>query len=152
MRRDVAVNVNGRCYKRHRGIRVRLGCVASSRLPSSNNLVLMMSVRSWSNPHLRLEIHPTARNQALAVRAITPGTTVVTVAVLSFVLLPEEKSQRCDACCIRGGETVNLKRCSGCASYWYCSPDCELDFHLIGFTVRIFMKQARRITGKQSTS
>lgn len=65
--------------------------------------------------------HATARNQAIARRALQLGEVLMRVEAASFVLLPEEKGKRCDACC----RALPLRRCSRCASYWYCSETCE---------------------------
>lgn len=82
----------------------------------------------WSNSSIRLEEHPTAREQALALRKFPPGTTVVRSTALAFVLTEKEKGQRCDACFRLAGpkSSLALRKCSGCAAYWYCGTECEL--------------------------
>jgi len=74
---------------------------------------------------VRLESHPTARNRAIAAICLHPGAVIATVPSLATSLLPSQKGFRCDFCHRRASEEVNLNRCSGCASYWYCGKECQ---------------------------
>jgi len=71
---------------------------------------------------VKLTPHPTARSQARTVQAITAGSTVISVPVFVSALLDVEKGRRCDACFRKN---KRLKKCSGCASYYYCNADCQ---------------------------
>ncbi|KAJ7109739.1 hypothetical protein C8R43DRAFT_1042842 [Mycena crocata] len=62
------------------------------------------------------------RSQAVATKRISAGSLIISCEALSTVLLPEEKGQRCDAC---NRNIAQLQKCSGCASYFYCSADCQ---------------------------
>ena len=77
----------------------------------------------WMNDFLVLADSPATRNQAQARQALPSGTVIATVPALSAILLPEEKSRRCDHC-FRRPET-KARRCTGCAEYWYCGPSCR---------------------------
>ncbi|KXN81759.1 N-lysine methyltransferase SMYD2-B [Leucoagaricus sp. SymC.cos] len=69
--------------------------------------------------------HPTARSQARAIRSIPAGSTVISEPAFAFALLDVEKGRRCDACFRRDYEGRWLKKCTGCASYYYCDADCQ---------------------------
>ncbi|ESK90479.1 histone-lysine n-methyltransferase ashr1 [Moniliophthora roreri MCA 2997] len=75
-------------------------------------------------PHLRLEGHSTARNQCVAAQPIFAGSTILTEHALSSVLLLSEKQKRCDAC-HKLALSNHLKKCTGCASFWYCDTTCQ---------------------------
>lgn len=85
------------------------------------------SVRALPNlaSMLRLENHPVARNKAVALSDIRPGTCILREVALASILLPAEKGRRCDTCFRGSSVNGQLKRCSGCASYWYCSAECK---------------------------
>lgn len=96
----------------------------SSSQPSEYDLATTVPLRgsmAW-DLHVSLTAHPTARNKAVAKHDIAPGETILTDRALAVALLPEQKGQRCDACFRRSS---TLKRCSGCAEYWYCGYDCS---------------------------
>ncbi|KAH9947569.1 SET domain-containing protein [Amylocystis lapponica] len=76
-------------------------------------------------PYLRLEPHPTARSKATAAELLQPGAIVLSVPSLSTCLLQTEKGRRCDGCHSLPSAGAKLKRCSGCASYWYCGTTCQ---------------------------
>src|SRR6266550_2894074 len=78
-----------------------------------------------STSMLHLEAHPVARNKAVALSDIRPGTCILQEVALAGILLPAEKGRRCDACFRGSSVNGQLKRCSGCASYWYCSAECK---------------------------
>ncbi|KAF7365209.1 Carboxylic ester hydrolase [Mycena venus] len=72
---------------------------------------------------VKLEPHAgSGRSQAVATKRLSAGSPIVTCEALTTVLLPQEKSQRCDAC---HRKSPRLQKCSGCASYWYCSTGCQ---------------------------
>ncbi|KAG0697631.1 hypothetical protein DFH29DRAFT_811458 [Suillus ampliporus] len=75
--------------------------------------------------HVRLEVHATARNKAVATSNISPGSVVLEVPSMVVLLLSSGKGHRCDFCLCSGASGVRLARCSGCASYWYCGPQCQ---------------------------
>ncbi|TBU44468.1 SET domain-containing protein [Dichomitus squalens] len=74
---------------------------------------------------LRLDPHPTARNAAVAKTPIKAGSTIMSVPAFSTCLLLTEKGRRCDGCYMLKSEAVELMRCSGCASSWYCGTTCQ---------------------------
>ncbi|KAJ7505311.1 hypothetical protein B0H11DRAFT_415136 [Mycena galericulata] len=63
-----------------------------------------------------------ARSQAVAARHLQPGSLIVSCEALSTVLVPEAKGQRCDTC---HRIPPQLQKCTGCASYFYCSAACQ---------------------------
>ncbi|KAJ6584993.1 hypothetical protein B0H19DRAFT_405427 [Mycena capillaripes] len=72
---------------------------------------------------VKLEPHTgSARSQAVATKRLTAGSLIVSCEALTTVLLPQEKGQRCDAC---HRKVPRLQKCTGCASYWYCSTNCQ---------------------------
>ncbi|KAG1719242.1 uncharacterized protein EDB91DRAFT_1181778 [Suillus paluster] len=75
--------------------------------------------------HVRLETHATARNKAVATSTIRQGSVVLEVPSMVVLLLSSGKGHRCDFCLCSGASGVRLARCSGCASYWYCGPQCQ---------------------------
>ncbi|EGO23481.1 hypothetical protein SERLADRAFT_449865 [Serpula lacrymans var. lacrymans S7.9] len=77
---------------------------------------------------IRLEPHPIARDQTVAACHISSGSIVISLPPLTTVLLPSEKGCRCDYCFRRDSPDVHLRRCTGCASYWYCGAQCQ-DMH-----------------------
>lgn len=85
--------------------------------------------------NLALQPHPIARNKTVAVTKLSAGTTILTVPCLCKVLLPAEKSLRCDFClCIPDPNQNALRRCTGCISYWYCDTKCTHDPHMMYYT------------------
>lgn len=74
---------------------------------------------------LILEAHPVARSKAIAASDISAGTCIMREVSLAAVLLPAEKGRRCDACFRRASTDRQLRRCSGCAAYWYCNAECQ---------------------------
>ncbi|KAI0365729.1 SET domain-containing protein [Pilatotrama ljubarskyi] len=76
-------------------------------------------------PQVRLAPHPTARNAAVAVSYLPSGSVVASIPALATSLLPSEKGKRCDACHVLRSDEVQLRRCSGCASFWYCGTACQ---------------------------
>jgi hypothetical protein len=75
---------------------------------------------------VRLEPHPTARNQATATSHLTEGSTIIAIPSLATVLLPPEKGHRCDNCFRLQSARRQLRKCTGCASYWYCDTLCAV--------------------------
>ncbi|THU87034.1 SET domain-containing protein [Dendrothele bispora CBS 962.96] len=73
---------------------------------------------------LRLKSHPSARDRCTSAVTFSPGTILLSVPALVTVLLPAQKGHRCDAC-NRQPQNQSLKRCTGCASYWYCDTICQ---------------------------
>ncbi|PCH40034.1 hypothetical protein WOLCODRAFT_116534 [Wolfiporia cocos MD-104 SS10] len=69
--------------------------------------------------------HQTARNQAISVEALAPGSVVVSVPSLVTALLPSEKGRRCDNCHVLESGDIRLRKCTGCAAYWYCGSECQ---------------------------
>ena len=92
---------------------------------NSVHLMVSVSAKLKSASMLRLEAHPVARNQAVAVSDIHPGTCMLREVALASVLLLGDKGRRCDACLRSSSINEHLKRCSGCASYWYCNTECK---------------------------
>ncbi|KAH9850123.1 SET domain-containing protein [Lenzites betulinus] len=76
-------------------------------------------------PKICLKVHSTARNAAFSTSAQPPGSIVATISSLATCLLPSEKAKRCDVCHVLQSDAVKLKRCSGCASFWYCGTTCQ---------------------------
>ncbi|EIW81423.1 SET domain-containing protein [Coniophora puteana RWD-64-598 SS2] len=74
---------------------------------------------------VRLEPHPTARNKAVTSRSFSPGDCILTVRAFATALIPSFKGKRCDRCLRLESSGIDLKRCSGCASYYYCGPQCQ---------------------------
>ncbi|KAF5360478.1 hypothetical protein D9756_005029 [Leucocoprinus leucothites] len=81
---------------------------------------------NYSIPNVELTSHPAARSQARATQAISAGSIIISVPAFAFALLDAEKGQRCDVCFRRSHETRHLKKCTGCASYYYCDADCQM--------------------------
>ncbi|KAI0823932.1 SET domain-containing protein [Trametes gibbosa] len=85
---------------------------------------------SWAQtPRVHLIPHPSGRNAAVSTSALPSGSVVASIASLATCLLPSEKAKRCDVCHILQSDAVKLRRCSGCASFWYCGPTCALGAH-----------------------
>ena len=103
------------------------------------------------NDLVRLGPHPTARNAAVAKSLIEAGSTVVSVSALSTCLLPSEKGRRCDGCHILESEEVKLRRCTGCASSWYCGTTCARRHPSAG-PMRLHSVQARSEQGVEVPS
>ncbi|KAI0670829.1 SET domain-containing protein [Trametes maxima] len=76
-------------------------------------------------PHIRLGSHPTARNAAFSVSSLPSGSVIASITSFSTCLLPTEKGKRCDGCHTLPSDGLNLRRCSGCASFWYCGTACQ---------------------------
>ncbi|KAI9058305.1 SET domain-containing protein [Trametes sanguinea] len=74
---------------------------------------------------VRLTPHPTARDAAVAVIPARAGDPVAIVPALSAVISQDQKSWRCDHCGTASMGLLNLRRCSGCASFWYCGTTCQ---------------------------
>lgn len=72
---------------------------------------------------VQLEHHPVARSQAVATENLLPGSLILSIPSLSYVLLPAEKGRRCDAC--HRLSKAQLRKCTGCASYFYCDSECQ---------------------------
>ncbi|KAF9267383.1 SET domain-containing protein [Marasmius fiardii PR-910] len=83
-----------------------------------------MASPSRLGPTLRLNAHPQARDQCTASVSFSPGSVILSVPSFGTALLPSQKSRRCDSC-HRLGTPSQLKKCSGCASFWYCDEKCE---------------------------
>ncbi|THH19192.1 hypothetical protein EW146_g1923 [Bondarzewia mesenterica] len=73
------------------------------------NALISVASSNPNSPLVRLGFDSKARNRAVAVSDITKGKLILSTSSLSTALLASEKGQRC----------------SGCASYWYCGPDCQ---------------------------
>lgn len=80
----------------------------------------------YNLPFVRLKPHPTARDQAVAVTSLTPGTIIVSSPSLSTILLPSDKGKRCDGCHVLRSPNIELKKCSACSKYWYCGTKCNV--------------------------
>jgi len=73
---------------------------------------------------IRLAPHPTARSKAVATTHLPVGSVIITIPSVVTVLLASEKGRRCDTCFRLTSEQCQLRRCTGCASYWYCDMQC----------------------------
>ncbi|KAJ7780697.1 SET domain-containing protein [Mycena maculata] len=62
------------------------------------------------------------RSKAVSTRHLSAGSLIVSCEALGTVLIPEEKGKRCDTC---HRNPPQLQKCSGCASYFYCSATCQ---------------------------
>ncbi|KIK52040.1 hypothetical protein GYMLUDRAFT_50106 [Collybiopsis luxurians FD-317 M1] len=71
-----------------------------------------------------LEPHPTARERCMASIPFSAGDIILSSPSFVDVLLPAEKGQRCDNC-HRFLGSGSLKRCTGCASFFYCDQACQ---------------------------
>ncbi|OSX59923.1 hypothetical protein POSPLADRAFT_1066984 [Postia placenta MAD-698-R-SB12] len=78
-----------------------------------------------SQPVILLEPHPTARSMAVAASPLAAGDLVHAEPVLASALLQSEKGRRCDLCHRLSSDRVQLRRCTGCTSYWYCGAECQ---------------------------
>lgn len=78
----------------------------------------------WDSSFIRLVPHDRARSHAVAAVVLSPGATILRNRALATVVLPDEKGLRCDSCFHNSGQRLRLKRCSGCAEYWYCNESC----------------------------
>ncbi|KAF9013276.1 hypothetical protein BDQ17DRAFT_1386869 [Cyathus striatus] len=76
-------------------------------------------------PAICLLPHPTARSHAIAAKFISAGSILVSVPSLASVLVEREKGRRCDSCHRVQCVERSLRKCSGCASYWYCDIKCQ---------------------------
>ncbi|TFK40789.1 hypothetical protein BDQ12DRAFT_680032 [Crucibulum laeve] len=74
---------------------------------------------------IKLIAHVIARDQAVATRKLLTGSNILSVPGLATVLLPSEKGRRCDTCHRLQTDERVLRRCTGCASYWYCDAKCQ---------------------------
>ncbi|KAI1793397.1 SET domain-containing protein [Ganoderma leucocontextum] len=74
---------------------------------------------------VRLGPHPVSRNAALTKVPVRSSSVVASVPALATSLLPAEKGKRCDGCHVLESDSVTLRRCSGCASFWYCGTTCQ---------------------------
>lgn len=74
-----------------------------------------------SSALVELQPDAKARSKAVARKDIAVGSTIFSTPAFATALLDDEKGHRCDYC-LR--ERPNLKRCSGCGSYWYCDAKC----------------------------
>jgi hypothetical protein len=108
---------------------------------------------SLQNVHL--DDHPTARSRTLSSTALPSGSVVLSVPALSVVLLPEQKGKRCDACLRLESETIHLRNCSRCHSYWYCGEKCTVSIALSldsnCFDCLTSTEQASRRSGRRIT-
>ncbi|KAJ3980674.1 hypothetical protein F5890DRAFT_655974 [Lentinula detonsa] len=68
--------------------------------------------------------HVIGRSKCIAKIAFSAGSTILSNSSFADVLLPSEKSHRCDYCHHLSGSD-SLKRCTGCASFYYCDPTCQ---------------------------
>ncbi|KLO16794.1 hypothetical protein SCHPADRAFT_937656 [Schizopora paradoxa] len=87
--------------------------------------------------NIRLSPHSVARNQAVANGDLPAGCTIVDSPALSAVLTFEEKGLRCDTCFRRPARTFKLKKCSGCAEYWYCNEICTFSLSIAFWEVEV---------------
>ncbi|KAL1748227.1 hypothetical protein HDZ31DRAFT_29990 [Schizophyllum fasciatum] len=74
--------------------------------------------------HIQLKPHPRARDQVVAATDFVEGSVVFEQTALATAILTSEKGKRCDACC-RLPLDKPLRRCSGCAEYFYCDEHCQ---------------------------
>ncbi|KAH7915857.1 hypothetical protein BJ138DRAFT_1141031 [Hygrophoropsis aurantiaca] len=79
----------------------------------------------FHSDNVGLEPHPTARDKAVAKNVLRTGSLILSIPSLATILLPTEKGQRCDCCFSSQSSGVTLRRCTGCASYWYCGTKCQ---------------------------
>ena len=93
-----------------------------ARTSFSASATMLKSVLNESQ--IRVEEHPTARNKAVITAPRAAGTVLLVVPALSTALLQTAKGRRCDHCHTFESETVRLRKCTGCASYWYCGREC----------------------------
>jgi hypothetical protein len=88
------------------------------------NRVMSTGVVSLHLPSgIKLQDDARARSRAVASNILPAGSVVLSDSCLAAALLPSEKGRRCDAC-YRMSKDKALRKCSGCASYWYCDTDC----------------------------
>jgi hypothetical protein len=75
--------------------------------------------------NLSLLPHQKARDKVVSTRCLPAGTIILSDQSLTTTLLPKEKGRRCDFChSFAPQDQGHLRRCSGCASYWYCDSKC----------------------------
>ncbi|KAJ3531387.1 hypothetical protein NMY22_g8174 [Coprinellus aureogranulatus] len=94
---------------------------------SSSRTSIFMNAAEWTTlPNALIELQPDdrARNKAVARKDIPVGSTVFSTPAFATVLQDNQKGHRCDYCLRK---QLNLKRCSGCGSYWYCDAKCQND-------------------------
>ncbi|KAI6014668.1 hypothetical protein EDC04DRAFT_2578659 [Pisolithus marmoratus] len=70
-----------------------------------------------------LQAHPTARDKAVSEIRVSAGTVLAVIPGLAQIVVGAEKGRRCDYCLISAED--RLRRCTGCASYWYCDVQCQ---------------------------
>ncbi|XP_006462489.1 hypothetical protein AGABI2DRAFT_223832 [Agaricus bisporus var. bisporus H97] len=75
--------------------------------------------------NIKLVPHPTARSQAISTKKISAGSVVLSVPAFTSALLEAEKGRRCDTCFRLPPDGEKLKKCTGCASYFYCDTRCQ---------------------------
>lgn len=87
--------------------------------------------------NIKLVPHPIARSQAISTRKISAGSVVLSVPAFTSALLEAEKGRRCDTCFRLPPDGEKLKKCTGCASYFYCDTRCQafivLSQHMLTF-------------------
>ena len=87
-------------------------------------MVSRISLMDISYESIRLESHPSARDKAVTSSFIRVGQSVLSIDPLLTSLSLDQKGRRCDACHVLGTPSVPLLKCSRCAGYWYCGPQC----------------------------
>ncbi|VDC04463.1 unnamed protein product [Peniophora sp. CBMAI 1063] len=94
-------------------------------MPTSDSAQAIPATSVDDGLPVKLREHPTARNAAIAADRIPRGGLVCTSTALSVVLLPDYKGKRCDYCHRSASASSHLRKCTGCAAYWYCGTGCQ---------------------------
>ncbi|KAJ3920459.1 hypothetical protein F5877DRAFT_37978 [Lentinula edodes] len=74
--------------------------------------------------NVSLEPLAVGRSRCMASIAFSAGSIILSNSSFIDVLLPSEKGHRCDHCHNLSG-SGSLKRCTGCASFYYCDQTCQ---------------------------
>jgi hypothetical protein len=64
------------------------------------------------------------RDSAIATCRLSSGEVALTDNGWKTALLASEKGKRCDLCHRAASEDITLRKCTKCAEYWYCGPQC----------------------------
>ncbi|KAF9493182.1 SET domain-containing protein [Pleurotus eryngii] len=72
--------------------------------------------------YVKVETHPTARNQAVSTQPLPAGSIILSNRAFATVLFENRKGRRCDHCLVL---SEILRKCSGCASCCYCDTNCQ---------------------------